>query len=413
MDEKKNQHYIPQFFLKNFSQRKGIAMYRLSNNYFIDNTSIKKECSKDYFYSTNLKYENNLQDIEGYASKVIREIISTNKLWEQHSENKGTLLMFLMLQIYRTEKSTEELNEYVNEVGKGILYNEKFSGNLDIGYDEIENFEFSYNEPGVEMIKNALKGMHHMYDMDYALLINQTDIQFIFGESPAIKYNKYFNDIDEISVGIACKGLITIMPISPYLTILFYDSKLYISNKDEKHRIYISNSRDINELNALQYLNTKDRLYAESTEALRKFVDTNNLEDLNKFKPKLEKTIIEQADSSAYVAIKYPQIKFPMKMEYLPSIKEKVNYGDGIRNHLLVAINELMNLLERNSDKDFRVILKGFSMLMKIISQAIPTNLIIQKALIFISELIFKELKCTNENELEIIMNRLKTHLLI
>ncbi|NSB14122.1 DUF4238 domain-containing protein [Clostridium beijerinckii] len=120
--------------MRNFSQRKGISIYRISSSNFIENSPIKTECSKDYFYSTNLKYENNLQDIEGYASTVIGEIISTSELWNHHSENKGTLLMFLMLQVYRTEISTEELNVYINEIGKGLLHNEKFYGNLDMEY---------------------------------------------------------------------------------------------------------------------------------------------------------------------------------------------------------------------------------------------------------------------------------------
>ncbi|ALB45627.1 DUF4238 domain-containing protein [Clostridium beijerinckii] len=258
------------------------------------------------------------------------------------------------------------------------------------------------------MIKNALKHIHLMYDMDYALLINQTDVQFIFGESPAIKYNKYFNDINENSIGIACKGLITILPISPFLAIIFYDSKLYIPNKDEKHRIYINNSRDINEFNILQYLNTKDKLYAKSTEALRKFVDTNNFEHIDKFKPKIEKEIIGQVDNtSAYVAIKYPQIKYPIKMEYLPSIEKRVNYGDGIRNHVMVTIDELMNELERNSEDNFRVILKGLMVIIKIVKESKSTNLNIQKELMVISEQLFKELNCTNEYELEKIINKL------
>ncbi len=169
MKAKQNQHYIPQFFFKNFSQRKGISMYQLRNNNFVDNAPIKSECSKEYFYSTNLKYENSLQDIEGHASIVIKDIINTEVLWEHNNENKGTLLMFLMLQIYRTEVSTEEFNKYVNEIGKGMLYNEKFSGNLEIKYNEIENIKFSYKEPGVKMIRFALKNIHLMYDMDYVL----------------------------------------------------------------------------------------------------------------------------------------------------------------------------------------------------------------------------------------------------
>lgn len=225
--EKENQHYIPQFYFRNYSNRDGISMHYIPKDKFIENTPIDKECSDKYFYSTNLVYENNLEKIEGFASSVIRDIINTNELWDHNSEDKGTLLMFILLQIYRTEIAATEFNRYVNEVGRSILYNGKYSGNLNIKYEDIENLEFSFSEPGVEMIKFALKNLHLLYDMDYALLINQTDIQFVFGESPAIKYNKYFIGIDKNTVGIACKGLIILFPISTNLTVVFYDSKLH------------------------------------------------------------------------------------------------------------------------------------------------------------------------------------------
>ncbi len=171
---------------------------------------------------------------------------------------------------------------------------------------------------------------------------------------------------------------------------------------------------DINQLNILQYLNTKNKLYAKSTETLREFIRSNNFEFLDKFKPKLEKTIIGQANNdNIYAAIKYPQIKYPMSMEYLLTKKEKVDYGDGIRNCLLVTIDELMNQLERNSNNDFKVILKGFAKLIKISNIPISSNLTFEKTLVDISAQIFEELNCRNESELQIIINKLRTYLKI
>ena len=406
--DKENQHYIPQFYFRNFSNREGISMHYIPKDKYIENAPIDKECSDKYFYSKNLKYENNLEKIEGFASGVIRDIINTNELWNHNSEDKGTLLMFILLQIYRTEIAATELNRYANEVGRGMLYNEKFSGNLDIEYNEIENIEFGFSEPGVEMIKFALKNMYLLYDMDYSLLINQTDIQFVFGESPAIKYNKYFIDIGKNTVGIACKGLIILLPISPNLTVVFYDSKLYSTDKDEKHRIYIKDSKCINELNILQYLNTKNKLYGRNTEVLKKFKDMNDFEVLNNFKPEFITKIIGQADdNNAYVAIIYPQINYHVNLDYLVPIGEKVDYGDGVRNRILVYINELMDQLERTSDKDFRIIFKGFGSAIELINRSYNNVVLLKKTLMLLAIEIFKELNCNGTEQIDIIYNTL------
>ncbi|HEX2983013.1 MAG TPA: DUF4238 domain-containing protein, partial [Ignavibacteriales bacterium] len=58
MAERKNQHFVPQFYLRNFSEnKKSLCDYNLSNNKYIKNASIKDMASQNYFYGKDENIE--------------------------------------------------------------------------------------------------------------------------------------------------------------------------------------------------------------------------------------------------------------------------------------------------------------------------------------------------------------------
>ena len=82
MADKKKQHYVPRFYLKNFSNKsdeKSIGIYNVKKNLFIPSGSLKDQNYIDYFYGKNGRIENSLQVIEGLSSSIIKDII-TKKL---------------------------------------------------------------------------------------------------------------------------------------------------------------------------------------------------------------------------------------------------------------------------------------------------------------------------------------------
>ena len=76
MASNKNQHYVPQCYLREFatdSTSAAINLYNLDREKFIINASIKHQCSKNYFYGNNLLLEKAMQPIESNYSKVLKE----------------------------------------------------------------------------------------------------------------------------------------------------------------------------------------------------------------------------------------------------------------------------------------------------------------------------------------------------
>ena len=76
MTEKKNQHYLPKFYLRNFSyynNEKQIGLYNIFNSFFIHQAKLKTQGSKNFYYGKDGIIENFLSEHEGRFAKIVKE----------------------------------------------------------------------------------------------------------------------------------------------------------------------------------------------------------------------------------------------------------------------------------------------------------------------------------------------------
>ena len=60
-NDKRRQHYVPKFYLRNFSEdKKSIGIYFFEKNKIINHASIKDNLWKEYFYTYSLQNLNTL-----------------------------------------------------------------------------------------------------------------------------------------------------------------------------------------------------------------------------------------------------------------------------------------------------------------------------------------------------------------
>ena len=65
-NDKRRQHYVPKFYLRNFSEnKKSVGMYLLKENKIITHGSINDSLWKEYFYGEDAVVENKLAEYEG------------------------------------------------------------------------------------------------------------------------------------------------------------------------------------------------------------------------------------------------------------------------------------------------------------------------------------------------------------
>ncbi len=84
MPEGKNQHFVPQFYLRNFARSdstKLICTFHIPSARYVPNATIKGHACDDYFYGKD-GAEQALQEFEGKVSPTIARIIASERLPE-------------------------------------------------------------------------------------------------------------------------------------------------------------------------------------------------------------------------------------------------------------------------------------------------------------------------------------------
>ena len=78
MSEKKKQHFIPRFYLKNFSYEndgKSIGIWLKGTNHYIKRGNLKNQAYCNYFYGKDVTLENELSELEDNAASIIFQIL--------------------------------------------------------------------------------------------------------------------------------------------------------------------------------------------------------------------------------------------------------------------------------------------------------------------------------------------------
>lgn len=242
----KNQHYLPQFYLRQFSNqltRKQIGLYNLKGLYFIPNAPIKTQCSEDYYYGKDGELESLLAQIETVLAPVIQKIVNTLLPPKYNSIEHWQLLLFIVLTIQRNpQKHIPQLG--VQDKINTILKNE----NTPLGS------ELYTNSSKIDIIQNSFKfiELYRMMcgDLKYKLVVNKSDFPFITSDFPVVMYNQYIEKLKKQKIvysgtktGYATKGLQLILPLTSTVSIIFYDSEIYKVGDNKKNLITIHDSK--------------------------------------------------------------------------------------------------------------------------------------------------------------------------
>ena len=258
MSEKKNQHYVPKFYLRNFSSNgKSLNIFNISNRKIIIGDSIKNQCSDDYFYGKDGIIENTFQNIESVSCELLKKIITEQYVPKLKSQEHTILQLFIVTLYSRTKFKYDELNEIINKIGKSTL--EMYP---DVDKDLLSKVVVKYDYPLQFPLLNAFSSYHLAQDLKINLLINRSNTSFITSDHPVVYYNKLAENIRNYgTVGLASKGLLIFLPLSPEVLLLLYDASIYkIGNKKDLVN-YLDKKEDVENINLLQWLSSYDNIY--------------------------------------------------------------------------------------------------------------------------------------------------------
>ena len=101
-------------------------------------------------------------------------------------------------------------------------------------------------------------------DLSLKILRSPTPNTFICSDNPVVFYNQLLEDNSPYShCGVASKGLQIFVPISPRVTLIFYDKDVYQVGSSNDREILVLRTDDADQLNGLQYADRPDSMLRE------------------------------------------------------------------------------------------------------------------------------------------------------
>jgi hypothetical protein len=175
MPSNKNQHFVPQFYLRNFSadtSRNSINLVNIDREKLIFGASIKGQCSRDYWHTkTNSTFEDRMREIEGTVSEIIRRCTDENKIIAVR-----TLMTFIMLQLGRTVSAAEAYADLMSALTN--------IAGVDINRTKLD--PRATLELHIELAPIIL-------DLRPCLVVNHTGTEFITSDHPVVMANWWFD----------------------------------------------------------------------------------------------------------------------------------------------------------------------------------------------------------------------------
>lgn len=262
MPENKNQHYVPQFYLKNFSEnRKQIGLYNIPSNWFVTNANIKDESSEDYFFGKDSDYDKALKLTEDTVAPIFENIIKFRKLPARLSKEHNILLAFVLLLKNRTKSAQQDIIEGFTKFREQVI-----SGGVTERVDEL--LSVPTKKEAIELsIQATLQLLPFGIDLVYKLLLNNSSLDFITSDNPVIYYNQFLETRNPVfsNTGLVSKGLEIFIPISPKHCLVFFDERVYGLGSKNEIMIKVDNATDIEQINQLQYISANRNIYFNQT----------------------------------------------------------------------------------------------------------------------------------------------------
>ena len=258
--EKKNQHFVPKFYLRLFSfncNELEIGLFNINHTLFKERVSLKKQAKGTFFYGKDGKLEDWLSDIEGLVAPLFHKIIKNNSLDSINKDEGQLLILFTLLLAFRTKDAVDEMHNNANVLLKQMMeYDPRLK-------DIPKDIQIEFKEPAQMLVGHLMEKFWLAMDLKFKLIVNKSSNCFITSDNPVFMYNQYLEHKNHKSghYGLLTKGLQLFLPISPNHTIVFYDEWAYKVGDKKRSKVEITNASEADQFNKLQLINCNENIY--------------------------------------------------------------------------------------------------------------------------------------------------------
>jgi len=211
IDKTKNQHYVPQFFLRQFSNKQN-QIYTLDKKSLkIFRSNVRNIASENYFYDfpiENKTYslESSFHEIETESSKLIKKIIENESIKELNEKELIILSYFIVLQDFRTLKFRKNM-AYNRKLFELFLSGKSIKKIDDIITDDDKKESLLF-------LDQVNQFAPLVYDKNWILIKYETG-EFYLSDNPVVKQNTMFYRENRGNIGYNTPGVEIYLPIAP------------------------------------------------------------------------------------------------------------------------------------------------------------------------------------------------------
>lgn len=256
MVEYKNQHFVPEFFLKFFSRDdEYVWTYNLNGEHEFEE-SVSNVCSRNYFYSRehNEEIEQTNARIEGHQSTALTALHDEQRYDALDEDIQFWVRQFVTFQLERTRSMKDRHSYQIREFVKRL----KDFGLVDPDEEEVEEaLGSSAQDALLGLMDESWEMEAYLRDLEAVVLMNESNSEFVTSDDPVFFHNSYSNAVGNI--GLRRIGLEIYLPISRQLTLLFYDPNIYsIPDTDEPIEVGVE---EVRSMNGLQQAGANNNLF--------------------------------------------------------------------------------------------------------------------------------------------------------
>lgn len=213
-----NQHYVPQFLLRNFQIIKKTgsesAIFIFDKKTIKDYQAVVKSTATGrYFYEVKEKgftIEDKLADYEDLAGPIIRKILENKNIKSITRKEKTILTKFICLQILRVPAMRNSFSQLTE------MFEQKFNFFENSGISKPNEEEDKITHCNF-ILDNVNTFFPFIYNKDW-LLCESNSESYIIGDNPVV-LNNTLNQ-ERGSLGLTSSGVEIYMPLSPKYCLL-------------------------------------------------------------------------------------------------------------------------------------------------------------------------------------------------
>lgn len=247
------QHYVPQFYLKNFCYQDELIHCLDKTTKKQISTHIDNVACEKWFYGKKTTLESNLSLLEAKLKKAADSLIKYKTIPPLRSEERSLLSVFIAFQYTRTpgaaQKTQQNLSPFLRFVEKQI---------------GISDYKIELPKPtAIGMtIQMFPKLAPYINGMAWSLLENNTGSTIYTSDNPVVLHNPFTGEL-----GFGCAGLSINLPLSNELVLECFvpiEDNLKIRTLLVEEQYSELSDENIQNLNILQVQNATRHIFSKT-----------------------------------------------------------------------------------------------------------------------------------------------------